>query len=51
LTLVALDKDNKPTSVPGLVLETDEDKAEWERAKKRREIRQNQRKEGIDLYE
>jgi acyl-CoA hydrolase len=39
LTLVALDENDKPTPVPSLELETDEDRAEWERAKLRRACR------------
>lgn len=38
-TMVALDENDKPTPAPGLILETEEEKAKWERAKKRREIR------------
>lgn len=36
LVMVALDENDRPTPVPGLILETDEEKEEWERAKKRR---------------
>lgn len=39
LTFVALDKDDKPTEVPGLILKTEEEKRRYEEAKKRREIR------------
>lgn len=39
LTLVALDENDKPTPVPPLTLTTDEEKAEWEAAKARREAR------------
>lgn len=38
-TMVGLDRDDKPTTVPRLDLETDEDKEEWEKAKLRREMR------------
>lgn len=38
-TMVALDGTDQPTEVPGLILETDEEKAKWERAKGRREVR------------
>lgn len=38
-TMVGLDADDKPTAVPGLILETEEERAEWEKGKKRREIR------------
>lgn len=45
LTFVALGSMGKPTEVPGLVLETDEDRRRYEEAKKRREVRlQNKRK-------
>jgi acyl-CoA hydrolase len=36
-TFVAMDRSGKPKPVPGLILETEEEKAEFERAKKRYE--------------
>jgi len=42
LTFVALDKDDQPIKVPGLILETAEDKTRNEDAKKRRAIRLQQ---------
>lgn len=45
LVLVALDKDEKPIPVPGLILETDEEKAEWEAGIKRHNLRKQRRKE------
>lgn len=39
LTEVALGKDGKPARVPGLILETEEDKREWAKGEKRRELR------------
>ena len=36
VVMVALDENDCPTPVPGLILTTDEEKAEWEAAKKRR---------------
>lgn len=36
LVMVALDENDRPTQVPKLVLTTDEERAEWEAAKKRR---------------
>lgn len=39
LVMVALDKDDKPTEVPGLTLTSDEEREEWESAKKRHEMR------------
>ncbi|MHA2290460.1 MAG: acyl-CoA thioesterase [Promethearchaeota archaeon] len=39
LTFVALDKDDKPTEVPGLIAETEAERRRYSEAKKRREIR------------
>ena len=39
LVMVALDEHEQPTPVPGLILETDEEKQEWEAAIKRRALR------------
>ena len=36
VVMVALDENDCPTPVPGLIFTTDEEKAEWEAAKKRR---------------
>ena len=47
LTEVALDKNDRPTKVPRLLLETKEEKKEWEAAVKRREIRKLQKSEGF----
>ena len=44
LVMVALDEDEKPTEVPGLVLETDEERMEWELAERRKELRDERRK-------
>ena len=46
-TMVALDENDKPKRVPGLILETESEKAEWEAGKKRREIRMMRKKEGF----
>ncbi len=43
VTMVALDENDKPTPAPKLELETEEDRAKWERAKKRRELRMQMR--------
>lgn len=47
LVMVAVDENEKPKPVPGLILETDEERQEWENAKKRRELRDMRRKEHI----
>lgn len=46
-TMVGLDENDRPAHVPGLVLETEEERAEWEKAKKRREIRMLRKEEGF----
>ena len=46
-TMVALDGEDKPKRVPRLILETEEEKAEWEAAKKRREMRAKRKEEGF----
>ena len=46
-TMVALDGNDKPTRVPRLILESEEEKAEWEAAKKRREMRIKRKEEGF----
>ena len=45
LVMVALDKDHKPTQVPWLVLENEEDQAEWDAGVRRRELRKIRQKE------
>lgn len=45
--MVALDENDKPVSVPNLIIETDSEKAEWESAKKRREMRSQRKLEGF----
>lgn len=45
LVLVALDENEKPTEVPGLILETEQEKAEWDAGKKRRELGKNRKKD------
>lgn len=39
LVMVALDENEQPTPVPGLILETEEEKQEWEAAVQRRALR------------
>ena len=45
--MVALDEDDRPVEVPGLILETETEKAEWEAAQKRREMRSQRKVEGF----
>lgn len=47
LTLVAVDGNGKPVEVPGLILETEAERAEWEAGIKRREMRKQRREEGF----
>ena len=47
LTMVALDENDHPIQVPGLIIETEEQRGEWEAAQKRREMRELRRKEGF----
>lgn len=51
LTMVGIDENDRPCRLPRLILETEEDKKEWEQAEKRRQIRQKQREEGFFFYE
>ena len=46
-TMVALDENDKPKRVPRLILETEAEKAAWEAAEKRREMRMRRKKEGF----
>ena len=46
-TMVALDENDRPTTVPRLILETDEERDEWENGQKRREMRQLRKEEGF----
>jgi len=47
IVMVALDENDKPASVPKLILETESEKAEWEAAEKRREMRSQRKVEGF----
>lgn len=47
LVLVAIDENGKPYSVPGIILETEAEKAEWEAGEKRRRLRAQRKKEGF----
>ena len=51
LTMVGIDENNKPCRLPRLILQTDEDRKEWEQAEIRRHIRRQQRAEGIFFFE
>ena len=51
LTMVGIDENDRPCRLPRLILETEEDKKEWEQAERRRQIRQKQREEGFFFYE
>ena len=45
LVMVALDDGEHPAPVPGLILETDEERREWEAGERRRQLRAQRRKE------
>jgi acyl-CoA hydrolase len=45
LVMVALDGQERPASVPGLILETDEERREWEAGERRRQLRAQRRRE------
>lgn len=45
--MVALNENDKPVPVPRLLIESEAEKAEWENAKKRREIRDARKTEGF----
>lgn len=46
-TMVGLDEKDKPCRIPRLTIKSEEEKAEWEAAEKRREMRMHRRKEGF----
>lgn len=46
-TMVALDDEDRPKKVPQLILVSEEERAEWESAKKRREMRIKRKEEGF----
>ena len=46
-TMVALDVNDRPTLVPRLELTTDEEREEWEKAEKRRDMRKMRKEEGF----
>lgn len=43
MVMVAVDKNERPREVPGLILETDEERAEWQAAAERNELRRKMR--------
>ena len=45
VVLVALDENEKPTEVPGLILETEREKADWEAGRRRNELRKQRKAE------
>lgn len=45
LVLVALDEHERPKACPGLILETDEERREWEAGQKRNDLRKQRRLE------
>lgn len=45
--MVAVDEHDRPTHVPGLILETVEERTEWRKAERRRAIRDERRREDI----
>ena len=47
LTLVAVDENGKPTKVPGLLIESIGQQAEWEAGKKRKELLMQRKVEGF----
>lgn len=47
LVMVCMGEDGKPAEIPGLILESENEKIEWENGKKRRELRNMRRKEGF----
>ncbi len=49
LTFVALDDNDKPTEIPQIIPETEEEKRRYEGAKKRRELRLKQSKKHRDV--
>jgi len=46
LVIVALDERGNPTEVPGLLLESESERAEWEAGERRHDLRHQRRKEG-----
>ena len=47
VVMVAVNENHVPVSVPGLVVETESEKAEWEGGEKRYLLRKQEKKRGI----
>ena len=47
LVMVALDENNVPHQVPELILETDDERAEWENAELRQRLRESRRRHAL----
>ena len=47
VVMVAVDEHHHPIPVPGLIVESENDKAEWEGGEKRYQLRKQRRKEGF----
>lgn len=47
IDMVAINSEGKPVEVPGLILETDAQRVEYEAAAKRKELRKQRRQEGF----
>lgn len=46
VVMVAIDQNGRPVPVPGLIVETDQERWEWESARKRVQLRKVRREEG-----
>ena len=46
--MVALDENNKPVKVPGLILQTEDEKLAWAHGEERRRIRNQRKKDHLD---
>lgn len=46
MRVVAIDQEGNPVQIPGLALETEADRAEWEGGEKRYQLRKTRRQEG-----
>ncbi len=47
IDMVAINEEGKPIPVPGLIIETEEQQAEWNAAAKRKALRKQRRQEGF----